>query len=48
VRPGKEAGSGLGLTISKEIISAHGGTILARSNLGKGSTFTFTIPIYFD
>jgi len=48
VRPGKEAGSGLGLTISKEIIAAHGGSISARSNLGKGSTFTFTIPIYFD
>ncbi|HML36738.1 MAG TPA: PAS domain-containing sensor histidine kinase [Bacillota bacterium] len=48
VRPGMEVGSGLGLTISKEIISAHGGTISAKSNLGKGSTFTFTIPIYYD
>ncbi len=48
VRSGKEAGSGLGLTISKEIIAAHGGSISARSNLGKGSTFTFTIPIYYD
>jgi signal transduction histidine kinase len=48
LRPGREAGSGLGLTISKEIIAAHGGVISARSNLGKGSTFTFTIPIYFD
>lgn len=48
VRPGKEAGSGLGLTISKEIISAHGGAISAKSNLGKGSTFTFTVPLYYD
>lgn len=48
VRPGKEPGSGLGLTISKEIISAHGGTISAKSNLGKGSTFIFNIPFYYD
>jgi signal transduction histidine kinase len=48
VRTGKEIGSGLGLTISKEIINAHGGTISAKSNLGKGSTFTFTIPVYYD
>lgn len=48
VRPGKELGTGLGLTISKEIINAHGGTMSARSNLGKGSTFAFTIPIYYD
>ncbi len=48
VRLGKETGSGLGLTISKEIIGAHKGTISAKSNLGKGSTFTFTIPFYFD
>ena len=48
IRAGKETGSGLGLTISKEIITAHGGTISARSNLGKGSTFTFCIPIFYD
>jgi len=48
VRSARDAGSGLGLTISKEIIIAHGGTISAKSNPGKGSTFTFTIPIYRD
>lgn len=43
-----KTGSGLGLTISKEIISAHRGEIFVESDLGKGSTFTFTIPVYSD
>jgi signal transduction histidine kinase len=37
-------GSGLGLVIAKRIIDAHGGEIRVESELGRGSSFSFTVP----
>ncbi len=41
-------GTGLGLSLAKQIIEIHGGTISVESEHGEGSTFTFTIPIHLE
>jgi signal transduction histidine kinase len=41
----RPAGTGLGLWISRGLIEAHGGRLLATSNVGQGATFRFTLPL---
>lgn len=38
------AHSGLGLAIAKQLIHAHGGTLEAQSEVGRGTTFTIELP----
>jgi signal transduction histidine kinase len=40
-----EGGTGIGLAIARSVVEAHGGHIKAESELGKGSVFTFDLPV---
>ena len=42
----KAAGTGVGLSISRSIIQAHGGRIWASQNADRGATFSFSVPVY--
>ena len=44
----KPQGLGMGLSISRSIIGAHGGRLWARANVPKGALFQFTLPIGFE
>jgi signal transduction histidine kinase len=44
----KPEGLGMGLTISRSIVEAHGGRLWATANVPKGALFQFTLPVAND
>jgi signal transduction histidine kinase len=44
-RQERQQGTGLGLTIARHIVEAHGGKIWAESRMGEGATFVVTLPV---
>ncbi|HHY72916.1 MAG TPA: response regulator [Bacillus bacterium] len=48
ISPVEKSGSGLGLSICDQLIKLHGGTLSVESMIGKGTTFTFFLPLASD